>query len=163
MFRKPKTKKMAEKVNDKEAATKAAIEKMNKEAGYDVPLAYATLIAIGLNVQKNEKMQIPETQADLSAMADIALRYNGGLNNQTLSNLISLAVAYGWHYATKGESMLRSNGIRKDLENFIDSDSKLLVERKVERKKALALGCKAINDAYMRIMERISLKKNEKK
>lgn len=154
--------KMADKVNDEKTAMNAAIEKMKKEAGYDVPLAYAALSVIGLNVQKSETMKMPDTQADLSAMADIVLRYKGVLDNQTLSYLISLAVAYGWHYAKNGESMLRSANMLRELEKFIDSDSKILVEKKIEHKKGLVLGCKAVNDACARIMARMTFKKSPK-
>ena len=78
----------------------AALAKANKEAGYDIPLAFAALNAITIQGQTEETMPLFESQCDLTAAVDVVMRASGGaLNNEGMAMLLNLAMAYGWHYA----------------------------------------------------------------
>ena len=124
---------------------------MNKEAGYDVPLAFAALNAITIQGQTEETMPLFESQCDLTAAVDVVMRASGGtLNDGGLALLLNLAVAYGWHYAEEGESLLRSEGVKETILAFVDRNEKMLIAEKVERKRAIGRGYEAMKGAIER-------------
>lgn len=144
----------------KAAAMAAALAKANKEAGYDIPLAFAALNAITIQGQTEETMPLFESQCDLTAAVDVVMRASGGaLNDNGLAMLLNLAVAYGWHYAKEGESLLRSEGVKEKILAFVDRNEKTLLEERIERKKAIVRGYEALKGAIERASSRLRLQR----
>ena len=147
----------------KAAAMAAALAKANKEAGYDIPLAFAALNAITIQGQTEETMPLFESQCDLTAAVDVVMRASGGaLNNEGLAMLLNFAVAYGWHYAKEGESLLRSEGVKSAILAFVDRNEKTLLEERIERKKAIGRGYEALKGAIERASSRLRLQREMK-
>ena len=148
----------------KAAAMAAALAKANKEAGYDIPLAFAALNAITIQGQTEETMPLFESQCDLTAAVDVVMRASGGtLNDEGLAMLLNLAVAYGWHYAEEGESLLRSEGVKAAILAFVDKNEKILIAEKSERKKAIGRGYEALKGAIERATERLKMQRAMKR
>lgn len=144
----------------KAAAMAAALAKANKEAGYDIPLAFAALNAITIQGQTEETMPLFESQCDLTAAVDVVMRASGGaLNDEGLAMLLNLAVAYGWHYAQEDESLLRSEGVKSAILAFVDKNDKILIAEKDERKKAIGRGYEALKGAIERATGRLRLQR----
>ncbi|MBO5758425.1 MAG: hypothetical protein J6R31_00075 [Rikenellaceae bacterium] len=142
----------------------AALAKANKEAGYDIPLAFAALNAITIQGQTEETMPLFESQCDLTAAVDVVMRASGGaLNDEGLAMLLNLAVAYGWHYAKEGESLLRSEGVKEKILAFVDKNEKILIAEKGERKKAIGKGYEALKGAIKRAEARLRLQREMKR
>ena len=76
-----------------------------------------------------------------------------------LAMLLNLAVAYGWHYAKEGESLLRSEGVKGKILSFVDKNEKTLISEKAERKKAIGLGYEALNGAVERASLRLKMQR----
>ena len=147
----------------KAAAMAAALAKANKEAGYDIPLAFAALNAITIQGQTEETMPLFESQCDLTAAVDVVMRASGGaLNDNGLAMLLNLAVAYGWHYAKEGESLLRSEGVKEKILAFVDKNDKMLIAEKGERKEAIGRGYEALKGAIERSTARLRLQREMK-
>lgn len=153
-----------EEFKEKEAAAMAAaLAKVNKEAGYDIPLAFAALNAITIQGQTEETMPLFESQCDLTAAVDVVMRASGGtLNDEGLAMLLNLAVAYGWHYAKEGESLLRSEGVKATILAFVDKNEKVPIVEKGERKKAIGKGYEALKGAIERAESRLRLQRELK-
>ena len=144
----------------KAAAMAAALAKANKEAGYDIPLAFAALNAITIQGQTEETMPLFESQCDLTAAVDVVMRASGGtLNDEGLAMLLNLAVAYGWHYAQEGESLLRSEGVKETILAFVDKNDKVPIVEKGERKKAIGRGYEALKGAIERVTSRLKMQR----
>ena len=144
----------------KAAAMAAALAKANKEAGYDIPLAFAALNAITIQGQTEETMPLFESQCDLTAAVDVVMRASGGaLNDNGLAMLLNLAVAYGWHYAQEGESLLRSEGVKSAILAFVDKNDKMLIAEKGERKEAIGRGYEALKGAIERATARLKIQR----
>ena len=140
----------------KEAEVKAAIEKANKEAGYDIAMAFAALNAVTIQGQTEEDMPLFLSQCDLTAAVDVMMRgFGGKLGDNWLTGLMNFAVAYGWHYAKTGESLVRSEDVRDKLVAYIDGNEKMLIEEKARRKDAVLKGWKALQEAVKVATERM--------
>ena len=152
-------------MKEKEAAAMAAaLDKANKEAGYDIPLAFAALNAITIQGQTEETMPLFESQCDLTAAVDVVMRASGGtLSNEGLAMLLNLAVAYGWHYASEGESLLRSEGVKETILHFVDKNEMMPIVEKTERKKAIGRGYEALKGAIERATERLKMQRAVKR
>lgn len=150
-----------EEMKKKEAtAMAAALDKANKEAGYDIPLAFAALNAITIQGQTEEKMPLFECQCDLTAAVDVVMRANGGtLNDEGLAMLLNLAVAYGWHYAKEGASLLRSEVVKDKILGFVDKNEKILIAEKGEHKQAIGKGYEALKGAIERATSRLKMQR----
>lgn len=148
----------------KAAAMAAALAKANKEAGYDIPLAFAALNAITIQGQTEETMPLFESQCDLTAAVDVVMRASGGaLNDNGLAMLLNLAVAYGWHYAQEGESLLRSEGVKSAILAFVDRNEKILIAEKGQRKEAIGRGYEALKGAIERATARLRMQREMKR
>ena len=140
----------------KEAEVKAAIEKANKEAGYDIAMAFAALNAVTIQGQTEEDMPLFLSQCDLTAAVDVMMRgFGGKLGDNWLTGLMNFAVAYGYHYAKTGESLVRSEDVRDELVAYIDGNEKMLIEEKARRKDAVLKGWKALQEAVKVATERM--------
>ena len=137
-----------------------AIKKVNEAAGYDVPLAFAALNAAVINEQTTFDFGLFAGRADIATMADIVVRGRGNkIDSNTLAMLMETAMAYGWHWATESESMLRSDKVQKEIAEFVDTNQKLTVAEKVERKDGLERGFAAIRKAVEKTESRMKLQK----
>lgn len=144
----------------KAAAMAAALAKANKEAGYDIPLAFAALNAIAIQGQTEETMPLFESQCDLTAAVDVVMRARGcTLNDEGLAMLLNLAVAYGWHYAKGGESLLRSEVVKDKILAFVDKNEKILIAEKAQRKEAIGRGYEALKGAIERASSRLKMQR----
>ena len=149
-----------ERNDGKAAAMAASLEKANWEAGYDIPLAFAALNAITIQGQTEETMPLFESQCDLTAAVDVVMRASGGtLNNDGLAMLLNLAVAYGWHYAKEGASLLRSEVVKDKILAFVDKNEKILIAEKGERKKAIGRGYEALKGAIEKATSRLKMQR----
>ena len=149
-----------EKNECKAAAMAAALEKANKEAGYDIPLAFAALNAAVVNEQTTYDFGMFAGKADIATIADVMVRgMNGRIDSNTLAMLMETAMAYGWHWATENESLLRSDKLLAEINDFVDNNPKLTVQEKVDRKKGLELGFAAIRKAVEKTEGRMKLRK----
>lgn len=130
----------------------AALEKANKEAGYDIPLAFAALNTVIINEQVRCEIPMFERQVDASAVADVVLRANDNkLDVKAIGMLIEFGMVYGWHRALHGESILKSGDVLNQLMEFIDKSDKLTIEEKVQRKKGINLGYIALQNAVKKV------------
>ena len=153
-----------EKNEGKAAAMAAALEKANKEAGYDIPLAFAALNAITIQGQTEQRMPLFESQCDLTAAVDVVMRASGGtLNDNGLAMLLNFAVAYGWHYAKEGESLVRSGDVEAKILGFVDRNDKILITEKNQRKTAIIKGYEAMGKALERATGRLKLQREMKR
>ena len=135
-------------LKEKDAAMRAAVEKANKEAGYDIAMAFAALNAVTIHGQSKEKMPLFASQCDLTAAVDVMMRgFGGNLGDNWLTALLNFAVAYGYYYAETGESLVRSEEVRDSLLSFVDNNPKLLVDERVKRKDAVVRGWDALGKA----------------
>ena len=137
-----------------------AVEEMNAKAGYDIPVAFATLRTEVINEQKKMgDMPFIESQADITAMIDIiALGHGAVVSPQAVADMCNACVAYGWHYAKCGESMIRSNMVKDEILAFIDGRADMLVEEKATRKEALLRGIGSIVTAIQKATSRVAMK-----
>lgn len=148
----------------KAAAMAAALEKANREAGYDIPLAFAALNAITIQGQREQLIPQFESQCDFGAVIDVVMRANGcTLNEDELVLLLNFAIAYGWHYAKEGASLLRSEAVKEKLLAFVDANEKIPIVEKGQRKEAIGKGYKAMENAIERSTGRLKLQRELKK
>lgn len=150
------------KKENKAAGESDAVEKVNKQAGYDVPTAYALLNVLKTQELAENNMPPFESSCDLMAALDAVMRGSGGkLDSEGLAFLLNLAVAYGWHYAKEGESLMRSNKAKDKILAHVDANEKLTVEEKAVRKESIMRGYEAMIKAIQVITARQLKFKNE--
>jgi len=155
---------MDKKKDTKSVAMAAALEKANMEAGYDIPLAFAALNAITIQEQTDMRIPIFESQCDLTAMVDVVIRGSGGtLNDNGLAMLLNFAVAYGWHYAKSGESLVRSEAVLDKIMDWVDVSAKIPIAEKPQRKEAICKGFDALGNAVKRAIGKLRLQVAMKK
>ena len=144
-------------------AAKAALEKANKEAGYDVPLAFAALNAAVVNEQTTYNFEMFKAKADIAAIADMVVRGRGNrIDSDTLAMLMETAMAYGWRWEMLDESMVRSEKVKAEINDFVDNNPGLTVQEKVDRKKGLEMGFEAIKKAVEKTEGRLRLQREVK-
>lgn len=148
----------------KAAAMAAALEKANKEAGYDVPLAFAAINAAVINEQTTYDFEMFKAKIDIAAIADMVVRGRGNrIDSDTLATLMETAMAYGWHWAMENDSLVRSEKVKAEIADFIDAKPELTVTEKVERKKGLDMGFAAMKAAVEKMEARMKIVKAVKK
>ena len=105
-------------------------------------------------------MPLFESQCDLTAAVDVVMRATSGtLNDDGLAMLLNMAVAYGWHYAKEGESLLRSEGVEAKILSFVDRNDKILIAEKNQRKTAIMKGYEALKGAIERATSRLKMQR----
>lgn len=133
-----------------EADVKAAVERMNREAGYDVPSAFATLNA--MLIQEVSRMALPgwEKKVDMATAVDVVVRAHGGqMTPDGVWMLLDFATAYGWMMAQEDVSLWKNEGVKNDLLAYIDRDQTHTIEQNLTRKEGLLHGFKALAEARM--------------
>ena len=151
-----------ERYENKAAMNTAALAKANKEAGYDIPLAFAALNAITIQGQREQQIPLFENQCDFAAAVDVVIR-GGTLNDDGLAMLLNFAVAYGWHYAKEGESLVRSEAVKEKIMAFVDANEKIPIVEKGQRKEAIGKGYEAMRKALERATSRLRLQREMKR
>jgi len=98
-----------------------AVEAMNKKVGYDVPLCYATLNTIVINEEKDMgEIPLIEKRTAMAVIAEVIANTHGGrLTLDAVADIMQACIAYGWHWAREGESLLRSEYIEARLKEFL--------------------------------------------
>ncbi|MBR5920064.1 MAG: hypothetical protein IKZ56_02735 [Bacteroidales bacterium] len=153
-----------EKNEGKAAAMAAALDKANKEAGYDIPLAFAALNAITIQGQTEQRMPLFESRCDLTAAVDVVMRASGStLTDDGLAMLLNFAVAYGYHYAKDGESLVRSEAVKEKILAFVDANEKIPIVEKGQRKEAIGRGYEAMMKAIAKAISRLKIQRAIKK
>lgn len=142
-----------------------AIEAVNKRAGFDVPTAFAALNTMKVYVEsKINNFPLFERQVDMGTISNVFVSATGGrFDGTTLAMLVETCVCYGYWLKSTGLSMLRTGFVRDGIRDFVDSDSKMLVEEKVKRKEAIERGFAAIDAARTKTEAGIKLHKAVKK
>ena len=140
---------MEKEVNAKKMeAAKAALEKANKEAGYDVPLAFAALNTVIINAQM--RMDFPRFERETAAatIADVVVRaYGGKLDVNAIGTIVEAGIAYGWHRAMFGENPFSSGRVLDQLIEFINKNEKMTIEEKMTKKEGMNQGYIALQNA----------------
>lgn len=145
----------------KAKAAAEAVAEMNKKVGFDVPLAYAALNAVVINEQ-TDMGEIPmfEHRCDIAALVEIiAFGHGGTLTLDAVADVCNACVAYGWHWAREGKSLLRDAAVESEIGDYVDARRDMLVEAKAQRKDALRRGFEAIGKAVAKAEKNIKLQR----
>ena len=130
----------------------ALIEEVNKGAGYDVARAFGALNAALVSEEATMDFEMFKCRVDIATMADVVIFGNGGrIDGDTVAMLMNVGLAYGWHWATKGESLVRSKKVRENIEEFLNSNPSLTVNERLERKRAMEQGFEAMAMAVEKV------------
>lgn len=144
----------------------ALIEEVNKGARYDVARAFGALNAALVSEEATMDFEMFKCRVDMATMADVVVFGCGGrINSNTVAMLMNVALAYGWHWATEGESLVRGKKVRENIEEFLNSNSSLTVNERLKRKRAMEQGFEALAmavekiEAKMKIARTMEIKK----
>ena len=148
----------------KAAAMAAAFAKANKEAGYDIALAYSTLNSLRVNEQLRMDIPLADVQTDVLAIADIVNRATGGvIDGNALALLMEVCIAYGWHWCNMGESLLRSKSVLDELLAFCDGRTGVLIDERLRQKEAVTRGLMAVSECVAKQKKVLSLQREMKR
>lgn len=115
----------------------------NKQAGYDIPLCFATLNTIVINTErKMGEIPLIEKRTAMAVIAEVIANAHGGVVTlDAVADIMQAAIAYGWHWAREGESMLRSESVRKEIMDYLrDRADKIPLTEYTKRKEGLERG-----------------------
>lgn len=147
-----------------EAEVNAAVERMNAEAGYDVPVAFATMNA--MLIQEVSRIALPEWEkkVDLATAVDVVVRAHGGqLTPDGVWMLLDFALAYGWMMVQEEVSLWANEAVKNDLLAYIEQNKTRTVEQNLLRKESLLRGFKALAEARMATEKKLRTAKVVKK
>lgn len=120
-----------------------AVEEMNARVGYDVPLCFATLNTIVIN-EETDMGEIPliEKRTAMAVVCEVIANAHGGVVTlDAVADICQAMVAYGWHWAREGESLLRSESVRKEIMDYLrDRADKMPLTEYTKRKEGLERG-----------------------
>ena len=129
-------------MTEKEKQSKA-VEEMNARVGYDVPLCFATLNTIVIN-EETDMGEIPliEKRTAMAVVCEVIANAHGGVVTlDAVADICQAMIAYGWHWAREGESMLRSESVRKEIMDYLrDRMTKMPIDEYIRRKEGLERG-----------------------
>lgn len=149
-----------EEVKMNEAAVRAAKERADKAAGYDIALAYSTLNSLRVNEQLRMDIPLAQVQTDVLAIADIVNRATcGTVDGNALSLLMEVCIAYGWHWCNMGESLLRSKSVLDELLAFCDGRKDVLIDERLRQKEAVTRGLMAVSECVAKQKKVMSLQR----
>jgi hypothetical protein len=130
-------------MTDQQQKQQEAVEAMNKKVGYDVPLCYATLNTIVVN-EETDMGEIPliEKRTAMAVIAEVIANTHGGrLTLDAVADIMQACIAYGWHWAREGESMLRSESVRTEIMDYLrDRMPQMPLDEYTRRKEGLERG-----------------------
>jgi len=139
-------------VNANPAEVRKKVEEINNAAGYDVPVAVAMLNTMRVMTHADSQLEMPVCQVDAAVIADAVVRtFNGKIDG--LPMLMELSMSYGWHLAKSGKSMLRDVKMREHMLALVDEKEGMTIAEKAERKRAIAMGFEAIDEAVAKIQK----------
>lgn len=120
-----------------------AVEEMNARVGYNVPLCFATLNTIVIN-EETDMGEIPliEKRTAMAVVCEVIANAHGGVVTlDAVADICQAMIAYGWHWAREGESLLRSESVRKEIMDYLESKACTMpLPKYVERKEGLERG-----------------------
>ena len=147
----------------KAAAVRAAKERADKEAGYDIALAYSTLNSLRVNEQLRMDIPMADVQTDVLAIADIVNRATcGTVDGNALALLMEVCIAYGWHWCNMGESLLRSKSVLDELLAFCDGRTDVPIDERLRQKEAVTRGLMAVSECVAKQKKALSLQREMK-
>jgi len=119
-----------------------AVEAMNKKVGYDVPLCYATLNTIVINEETDMNIPLIEKRTAMAVIAEVIVNSHGGrLTLDVVADIMQAAIAYGWHWAIEGRSLLRSESVQTEIMDYLrDRADKMPLTEYTKRKEGLERG-----------------------
>jgi len=130
-------------MTDQQQKQREAVEAMNKKVGYDVPLCYATLNTIVIN-EETDMGEIPliEKRTAMAVIAEVIANTHGGrLTLDAVADIMQACIAYGWHWAREGESLLRSESVRTEIMDYLrDRMPQMPLGEYTRRKEGLERG-----------------------
>jgi type IV secretory pathway ATPase VirB11/archaellum biosynthesis ATPase len=142
-----------------------AVEAMNKKVGYDVPLCYATLNTIVIN-EETDMGEIPliEKRTAMAVIAEVIANMHGGrLTLDAVADIMQSAIAYGWHWAREGESMLRSESVRTEIMDYLrDRMPQMPLDEYTRRKEGLERGFEELRKVVEKVEHGIRLQRQLK-
>ena len=119
------------------------MEEMNARVGYDVPLCFTTLNTIVINTErKMGEIPLIEKRTAMAVVCEvIANAHDGVVTLDAVADICQACIAYGWHWAREGESMLRSESVRKEIMDYLrDRADKMPLTEYTKRKEGLERG-----------------------
>ena len=120
-----------------------AVEEMNARVGYQVPLCFATLNTIVINTErKMGEIPLIEKRTAMAVVCEVIANAHGGVVTlDAVADICQACIAYGWHWAREGESMLRSESVRKEIMDYLrDRADKMPLTEYTKRKEGLERG-----------------------
>lgn len=119
-----------------------AVEAMNKKVGYDVPLCYATLNTIVINEETDMNIPLIEKRTAMAVIAEVIANSHGGrLTLDVVADIMQAAIAYGWHWAIEGRSLLRSESVQTEIMDYLrDRMPQMPLTEYTKRKDGLERG-----------------------
>lgn len=119
-----------------------AVEEMNARVGYNVPLCFATLNTIVINEEADMDIPLIEKRTVMAVVCEVIANAHGGVvTMDAVADICQAMIAYGWHRAREGESLLRSESVRKEIMDYLrDRADKMPLTKYVERKEGLERG-----------------------
>ena len=128
-------------MTEKEKQAKA-VEEMNARVGYDVPLCFATLNTIVINEETDMDIPLIEKRTAMAVVCEVIANAHGGVVTlDAVADICQAMIAYGWHWAREGESMLRSESVRKEIMDYLrDRAAKMPLTEYTKRKEGLERG-----------------------
>ena len=119
------------------------MEEVNARVGYNVPLCFAALKTIVIN-EETDMGEIPliEKLTAMAVVCEVMTNVHGGvLTMDAVADIMQAAIAYGWHWAREGESLLRSESVRKEImDNLRDRTDKIPLTEYTKCKEGLECG-----------------------
>ena len=142
-----------------------AVEAMNKKVGYDVPLCYATLNTIVIN-EETDMGEIPliEKRTAMAVIAEVIANTHGGrLTLDAVADIMQACIAYGWHWAREGESLLRSESVRTEIMDYLrDRMPQMPLDEYTRRKEGLERGFEELRKVVEKVEHGIRLQRQMK-
>ena len=141
------------------------MDEMNARVSYDVPLCFATLNTIVIN-EETDMGEIPliEKRTAMAVIAEVIANAHGGVVTlDAVADICQAMIAYGWHWAREGESMLRSESVRKEIMDYLrDRMTKIPIDEYIRRKEGLERGFAELAKVVEKVEKGIRLQRQLK-
>lgn len=142
-----------------------AVEAMNKKVGYNIPLCFATLNTIVINEEKDMgEIPLIEKQTAMAVIAEVIANTRGGrLTLDAVADIMQACIAYGWHWAREGESLLRSESVQTEIMDYLrDRMPQMPLTEYTKRKEGLERGFAELRKVVEKVEHGIRLQRQMK-
>lgn len=151
-------------MTDQQKKQQEAVEAMNKKVGYDIPLCYATLNTVVINEETDMDIPLIEKRTAMAVIAEVIANTHGGvLTLDAVADIMQASIAYGWHWAREGESMLRSESVRTEIMDYLrDRMPQMPLDEYTRRKEGLERGFAELRKVVEKVEHGIRLQRQMK-